>query len=33
MNKDLIFILIVGFGALIQELVHWYDLRGKLETE
>jgi len=32
MNKDLLFILLAFFGAICQEVGHWYDLRSKLEN-
>lgn len=33
MNEKLILILISSFGALTQEILHWYDLRGKLDHQ
>jgi hypothetical protein len=33
MNAHISFMLIAAFGALIQEAIHWFDLRKKLEEE
>jgi hypothetical protein len=31
MNSDLSFILIAAFGAFCQEIIHWFELRNKLD--